>query len=339
MLGVLYFQVNIMLSSQTLTQFLLHHLAKHPDQMTLSLLLSDLATIGKAISQKTNKAGIAKILGSAGKTNVQDEEVQKLDMLSNELCKEYLTQTGRVAALASEEEDMPVDMGNAGKDAAYVIAFDPLDGSSNIDVNVSIGTIFSVHKRLPGIERTNERQFLQKGNEQVLAGYILYGSSTVLVCSFGDGVHEFTLDQGLGEFLLSQEHISIPSNAKYYSVNECNMKYVRENDQKRMLWLRDESGLRGRYIGSLVADFHRNLIKGGVFMYPEIDGKNTGTYAGKLRLNYELKPMAFLIEQAGGVATNGKGDNILDMTPDSLHQRCGFLVGNATVVEHIKKIT
>jgi len=327
-----------MLHSKTLTQFLLHHLAAHPDQVTLSLLLSDLATIGKAISQKINKAGIAKILGSEGRKNIQDEEVQKLDILSNDLCKQYLTQTGRVAALASEEEEKPVDMGHNGEDAQYVIAFDPLDGSSNIDVNVSIGTIFSVHRRLPHFARTDEQQFLQTGRDQVLAGYILYGSSTVLVFSFGEGVHEFTLDPGLGEFLLSHESITLPSLPRYYSVNECNMRHVSTSDQKKMCWLRDESGLRGRYIGSLVADFHRNLIKGGVFMYPEVDAKNTGTYLGKLRINYELKPLAFLVEQAGGLATDSKGEVIMDISPTSLHERSGFVIGNKDTVHHLHSL-
>ena len=325
-----------MLQTKTLTQFLITHLVDKPDHTTLSLLLSDLATIGKVISQKTNSAGIAKILGSAGKTNVQDEDVQKLDMLANDLCKEYLMQTGRVAALASEEEDTVVAMGDSGNLAEYIIAFDPLDGSSNIDVNVSIGTIFSVYKRIPELDRMDEKQFLQKGKEQVLAGYVLYGSSTVLVFSFGDGVHECTFDQGVGEFLLSNERISLPNTPAYYSVNECNVNCVHEYDKKRMMWLRDESGLRSRYIGSLVADFHRNMIKGGVFMYPEIYKKKEDVYVGKLRLNYELNPMAFLIEQVGGMATDGKGNRILDIEPKALHQRSGFIVGNTHIVETLE---
>ena len=315
----------------TLTQYLLEHLADHPNQKQLVLMMNDLATIGKMISQQTNRAGVADILGAAGAVNVQDEDVQKLDVYANELCKNYLKKTGHFAALASEEEEHPVDMGEDGTDAQYVIAFDPLDGSSNIDVNVSVGTIFSVHKRLAEFDRADERQFLQKGSDQVLAGYILYGSSTVLVFSFGDGVHEFTLDQGLGSFLLSNERMVLPAQAKYYSVNESNLKYMTEKDRQFVCWLRDESGLSGRYIGSMVSDFHRNLIKGGVFLYPAIDKKNTGIYAGKLRLNYELKPMAFLLDQAGGKSIGTDGD-ILAILPTSLHQRDAVVMGGEDLI-------
>lgn len=315
----------------TLTQYLLGHLSSHPDQKDLVLIMSDLATIGKQISHHTNHAGLIGIQGGAGVENIHGEDVQKLDVYANELCKEYLRQTGHFAALASEEEDRPVDMGEYGKDARYVIAFDPLDGSSNIDVNVSVGTIFSVHSVRTGCDRFDEKQFLQKGKDQVLAGYLLYGSGTVLVFSFGDGVHEFTLDQGLGEFLLSREHIRVPDTCDIYSVNEGNAPHFSQKDRQFIEYLKTEKKCSTRYIGSLVADIHRNLLKGGIFMYPGMDKKGSGEYAGKLRLNYELKPLAFLIERAGGQAIDGIRD-ILDIEPVSLHERAGFIAGNKSVV-------
>ncbi len=316
----------------TLSQYLLKSLMDHPDQGELTMILSDLATIAKFISRETNRAGLVDILGPAGSINVQGEVVQKLDTLANELCKQYLRETGHFAALASEEEEGVVDMGEFGKDAKYVIAFDPLDGSSNIDVNVSIGTIFSVHSRLPDVPRLDPRQFLQKGRDQVLAGYILYGTSTVLVFSHGRSVHEFTLDQGLGEFLLSRESIRIPDTCDIYSVNEGKQEYFQEKDRRFIEYLKKERKCGTRYIGSGVADMHRNIVKGGIFLYPALDDKKTGTYSGKYRLNFEAKPFAFLFEAAGGMATDGK-ENILDVVPTSLHQRIAFIAGNKDVVE------
>jgi len=317
---------------RTLKEYLLDHLADHPEQRELVMIMSNMATIGETISTQTNKAGLAGILGSLGQTNIQGETIQRLDVFANELCKKYLRATEHFAAMASEEESTVVDMGNDGARAKYVIAFDPLDGSSNIDVNVSIGTIFSVHKRLFNIDRLDERQFLQKGRDQVLAGYILYGSSTVLVFSFGDGVHEFTLDHGIGEYFLSNERVMIPPVAEYYSVNEGNTVYFERKDADFIAYLRDEKKLSARYIGSLVADFHRNMIKGGVYLYPAVDKGGKGIYTGKIRLNYELKPMAFLLEQAGGLATDGEM-NILDMEPTSLHERRAAILGSRDIVE------
>ncbi|MEK7123256.1 MAG: class 1 fructose-bisphosphatase [Patescibacteria group bacterium] len=316
----------------TLTQYLIGHLSSHPDQKDLVLIMSDLAVIGKQISHQTNHAGLVDIRGSAQRANASGDDVKKLDVYANELCKEYLSQTGHFSLLASEEEEYIVDMGDYGKNAKYVIAFDPLDGSSNIDVNVSIGTIFSVHKRLPDLDRTDERHYFQKGRDQVLAGYLLYGSSTVLVFSFGDGVHECTLDQGLGEFILSSEYIRTPDVCTMYSVNEANLTYMQERDRRFIDVLKNESHCATRYIGSLVADIHRNMLKGGIFLYPGIDKKGTGVYEGKLRLNYELKPLAFLIEQAGGRAIDGVTD-ILDIESTSLHQRCAFVAGTKAIVE------
>ncbi len=215
---------------KTLTQYLIKHLEEHPEQHDLIMIMADIESIGKVLSREVNRAGVTNILGSANETNVQDEEVQKLDIFSNNICKEYLRETGHFYAMASEEEERVVPMKGKGKNAKYVIAFDPLDGSSNIDVNVSVGTIFSVHKKARGASPSSSKHFLQKGKSQVLAGYILYGSSTVLVFTFGDGVHEFTLDQTLGEFLLSNERIMIPNKCTYYSMNEGNSAYLQEND-------------------------------------------------------------------------------------------------------------
>lgn len=321
-----------MLHTPTLTQYLLQQLSHHPEQKDLVLIMSDLATIGKYISRETNKAGLVGILGIDGSVNIQGEQVQKLDALANDLCKTYLKQTGHFAALASEEEESVVDMQEYGRDAKYIIAFDPLDGSSNIDVNVSIGTIFSVHHKRDDVERTDPKQFCQKGSDQVLAGYILYGTSTVLVFSFGDGVHEFTLDQSLGEFLLSNERMMVPNKCEIYSVNEGNTPYMKDKDKKFIDSLKFEKKCGSRYIGSLVADFHRNLIKGGIFLYPVVDKEGTGAYKGKLRLNYEAKPMAFLLAQAGGLAIDGE-KNILDVEPSELHQRIALIMGNKDVIE------
>ena len=315
----------------TLSQHLLEHLSDHSDQKDLVLIMSDLATIGKFISSQTNRAGLAGVLGEAGFVNVQNETVQKLDVFANESCKNFLRQTGHFAALASEEENGVVDMGKFGAKAKYVIAFDPLDGSSNIDVNVSVGTIFSVHKLIDGLDRLSSRQFLQPGREQVLAGYILYGSSTVLVFSFGLGVHEFTLDLGVGEFLLSREKICLPDVCSIYSVNEGNTVFFRQKDKDFIEFLKHQPKSTGRYIGSLVADFHRNLIKGGIYLYPAV-AKDGGDYQGKLRLNFEGKPLAFLVEQAAGLASDGK-NNILDIEPESLHQRVPLFIGNKEIVE------
>ncbi len=317
----------------TLTDYLLDHLKDHPEQHALVTVMNDLASIGKTISSHTNRAGLVGILGATGSENLHGEEVQKLDIFANDLCKRVLQSNPHIAAMASEEEDDPVDMGQDGAEGEYVIAFDPLDGSTNVDVNVSIGTIFSVHKKMDAIDRTDVSQFLQKGHEQVLAGYILYGSSTVLVFSFGDGVHEFTLDHEIGDYYLSNERVLVPDVCKIYSFNYGNEKYLQSRDAAFIEYLRDEHEAGSRYIGSLVADFHRNMLKGGVFMYPGMDKKGAGEFKGKLRLNYELKPMAFLLQQAGGLAVDGKS-NILDITPIKLHERTPIIMGNKNVIEH-----
>lgn len=318
---------------QTLQQYLLSELKDHPEQYELVMMMADIATIGKLISARTNRAGLTDITGLADTTNVQDETQAKLDIYSNDLCKAYLKNTGLFAALASEEEDKAVDLENPG--ANYVIAFDPLDGSSNIDVNVGIGTIFSVHKKLANIPAGDERQFLQPGRDQVLAGYVLYGSSTMLVFSWGDGVHAFTLDVDLGEFLLSDAHVKIPEAAPYYSFNESYADFMSETDQTYLKLVRQKTS-KLRWIGSLVADFHRNMIKGGVLVFPAIDTSGKQNFKPKLRLNYEAKPMAWLAEQAGGAASSGHMD-IMDIVPESLHQRVPVIIGNQTIVKAYKE--
>ena len=316
---------------QTLQQYLLGELKDHPERYELVMMMADIATIGKLISARTNRAGLTDIVGSAGTTNVQDETQARLDVYANDLCKNYLRRTGLFAAMASEEETEAVDLENP--EARYVIAFDPLDGSSNIDVNVGIGTIFSVHKKLADVPAGDERQFFQKGRDQVLAGYLLYGSSTMLVFSWGEGVHVFTLDVDLGEFLLSDEHVKIPATASYYSFNEAYAPYVSAADQKSLAKVRADTG-KQRWIGSLVADFHRNMIKGGVFIFPAFDVSGKGNFKPKLRLNYEAKPMAWLAEQAGGAATDGRND-ILDIMPSELHQRVPLIIGNKQLVKEV----
>lgn len=319
---------------KTLQQFLLQKLKNHPERYDLVLMMSDLATIGKLISAQTNRAGLAGITGLSGSTNVQDEDQAKLDVYANDLCKQYLSSTGLFAAMASEEEDEAVDLKNP--EGKYIIAFDPLDGSSNIDVNVAIGTIFSVHNKLADLPADNVKQFLQTGRGQILAGYILYGSSTVLVFSWGDGVHEFTLDVDLGEFLLSNEKMSVPDSCPYYSLNESYTSMMSQKDQYYLAEIKKTVG-KQRWIGSLVADFHRNLIKGGIFFFPAINKDGKGDFKPKLRLNYEAKPMAYLIEQAGGSAY-GSDSEILDIVPVELHQRVPLIIGNKKEVNQYKEM-
>lgn len=291
--------------------------------------MADIATIGKLLSAHTNRAGLTDTRGLSDTANVHAETQAKLDIYANDLCKDYLRRTGLFAAMASEEERDAVDLKNP--DAHYVIAFDPLDGSSNIDVNIPIGTIFSVHKKLDDIPAGDPRQFLQKGRDQVLAGYVLYGSSTMLVFSWGEGVHAFTLDMDLGEFLLSDVHLKFPDKVSYYSFNEAYGSFISEQDKKFLDKIRTTTGSL-RYVGALVADVHRNLIKGGVMFYPAIDTSGKGQFKPKLRLNYEAKPMAFLAEQAGGAGSTGTED-ILDIVPKELHERVSLIIGNKSIVQ------
>ena len=283
-----------------------------------------MALAAKVISSYVRRAGLAAVLGRAGAINVQGEEQQKLDVLANEVMKEVIEQTGRVCVTASEEDEDPVPVPLENRPGKYVLLFDPLDGSTNIDVNAAIGTIFSIHKRVtPDGTPGSLRDCLQPGRRQVAAGYIIYGSSTILVYTTGHGgAHGFTLDPRIGEFLLSHANIVTPKSGKYYSVNESN--YDRWSAGYREAVRLFKSRKNARYIGSLVADFHRNLIAGGIFMYPG----DTKSPKGKLRLLYEAAPLAFVAEAAGGAATDGE-QAILDIEPTALHQRTPLVIGSA----------
>lgn len=313
----------------------------HPEATgELTGLLNELIVAGKIISAEVNMAGLADILGQSGKTNIQGEEVQKLDEFANKTIKRRMEQCGYICVMASEEDDSIVSVLD-GYEGKYTVAFDPLDGSSNIDVNVSIGTIFSIHKKKSSGKQGEIEDLLQKGSDQVAAGYIIYGSSTMLVYTTGEGVHGFTLDPSVGEFFLSHPDIKIPQRSSYYSVNEAYTKYWHDNtrayiDHLKEMDYRGERSYSLRYIGSLVADFHRNLIKGGVFLYAR-DNKSTDKPDGKLRLLYEAAPLAMVVEQAGGQAITDDGRRILDITPNDLHQRVPLIIGSHEEMELAKE--
>ncbi|HPI80126.1 MAG: class 1 fructose-bisphosphatase [Cyclobacteriaceae bacterium] len=291
----------------------------------LSQLLRDIALASKVVNREVNKAGLIDIMGPLGSQNMAGDDQQKLDVLANIRFTRALKKGGEVCALVSEESESYEDLNNNGK---YVIAIDPLDGSSNIDVNVSIGTIFSIYRRISKVGGPiQQADILQKGSQQVAAGYILYGSSTMMVYTTGHGVNGFTFEQSLGEFFLSHPDMQMPEDGKIYSINEGQAnsfpdpvkKYVQDCKDKKMT---------ARYIGSLVADFHRNLLKGGIYIYPST-AKDPN---GKLRLMYECNALAYIAEQAGGRATDGNM-RILDIVPTTLHQRTPFFVGSKKMVE------
>lgn len=292
----------------------------------LSQLLRDIALSGKVVNREINMAGLINIAGGIGSQNVQGEDQQKLDVLANIRFSRALQKGGEVAAIISEEEEEIIETGNlAGK---YIVAIDPLDGSSNIDVNVSIGTIFSIYRRKTEAgEPVEEKDVLQKGSEQVAAGYILYGSSTMLVYTTGAGVNGFTLDPSLGEYVLSHSNMRIPEDGKIYSINEGSFASFEDGVKDYVEFCR-ENTYSGRYIGSLVADFHRNLLKGGIYIYP----KTQKSPNGKLRLMYECNSLAFIAEQAGGAASSGP-ERIMDIQPTEIHQRVPFFVGSKNMVE------
>ncbi|MCX8011121.1 MAG: class 1 fructose-bisphosphatase, partial [Ignavibacteria bacterium] len=294
-----------------------------------SYLLSDLALAAKVISLEVNKAGLVDILGFTGTENIHGEMVKKLDVFAHDMLIKAMDHGGHLCVMASEEEEDLIHIPPHHKIGKYVLLFDPLDGSSNIDVNVSIGTIFSIYKRkTPGNGHGTLEDCLRCGYEQEAAGYIVYGSSTILVYTTGRGVYGFTLDPSVGEFLLSHDNIKIPTKGKIYSINEGNYLYWQDGLKKYIKYLQQHDKSTGRpyslrYIGSMVSDIHRNLIYGGIFMYPS-DIKNPN---GKLRLMYECNPIAYIIEQAGGLATDGK-QRILDIQPKELHQRTPLFAGS-----------
>jgi len=323
----------------TIERHILDEQAFHPEATgTLTNILYDLALAGKVIASKTTRAGLAEILGRTEDINVQGETVLKLDRFADLTVTRLTDHTGRLAGLASEEnaEFLPIpDKYPMGK---YLLVFDPLDGSSNVDYNMPVGTIFGIYRRLKESGPAETAEFLQPGRNLVASGYIAYGTSTIFVYTAGHGVHGFTLDPHVGEFLLSHPNIEIPK-AKYFSVNLGYQMYWSLGVQRYTEYLQGrEGGVKGlslRYIGTLVSDFHRNLLAGGVFYYPA-DSKDPKAPSGKLRLLYEAAPLAFIAEQAGGYASDGNGP-ILDIEPTSLHQRTPLFIGNKELIEKVEE--
>lgn len=304
-------------------------------QGTFSVLLSGMTLATKMIQARVRRAGLMDALGSAGETNVQGEVQQKLDVYANQALLDSLGTRDAVAMLISEENEQPVVIDRAPGTGRYIVVFDPLDGSSNIDVNVSVGTIFSVFRRPSGFEQDHVGAALQPGMKQVAAGYVVYGSSTIFVYTAGRGVFGFTLDPNIGAYVLCYDHMKMPEQGKYYSVNEANIDAFPPAYQEYLAQLRS-GGLgheySSRYVGSLVADFHRTLLKGGVFLYPPTSSHPSG----KLRLMYEANPLAFIAEQAGGMATNGQG-RILEIQPESIHQRTPLAIGSRVEMEAFER--
>ena len=322
---------------KTIEQHILDQQRKFPGASgEFSGLLYDVALAAKMIAKQVNRAGLANILGSTEEINIQGEVVQKMDKYANELLINILTNGGKVCAIASEENENIVEIHDNFLSGKYAISMDPLDGSSNIGANVSVGTIFSIHHKVSKGHRGSEEDCLQKGSQQACAGYVIYGSSTMLVYTTGTGVHGFTLDPSVGEFILSHENIQIPEPCKIYSVNEGNYNYWSEGTKKYVTYLKEADNATNRpytsrYIGSLVSDFHRNLLYGGIFLYPADYKKNRNKPEGKLRLLFEAAPIAFIAEQAGGYATTGT-QRMLDIQPEHLHQRVPLIVGNKSEV-------
>lgn len=304
---------------------------KHPNASgQYSWLLSGITLATKMISSYVRRAGLIDVWGEHGSTNVQGEEVKKLDIIANDALKRVLGYRGNVGIIASEEDDEPRVIQDVTAEDSYIIMFDPLDGSSNIDVNVSVGTIFTIFRNPKEIE-TTEKSVLQPGAEQVAAGYVLYGSSTVLVYTDGNGVHQFTLDPQFGAYLLTRENMQMPKHSGTYSVNEAYLHKFPEPYQRYLHWSKhpDGGGYSSRYVGSLVADFHRILVKGGIFMYPPTIEQPEG----KLRLMYECNPLAFVAEQAGGMALGAGGRRIMEIEPTDVHDRTPLIIGSKENVE------
>ena len=300
----------------------------------LSRLINSIRLSAKVVNHEVNKAGLVDITGAAGETNIQGEDQQKLDVYANDVFIQTMTKRNIVCGIASEEEDdfISVNSQDGGYQNKYVVLIDPLDGSSNIDVNVSVGTIFSIYRRVTPVGQPVEaKDFLQKGSEQVAAGYVVYGTSTMLVYTTGHGVNGFTLNPAIGTFYLSHPNMEFPEDGKIYSVNEGNYVHFPQGVKNYIKYCQAEGEGRpytSRYIGSLVSDFHRNMIKGGIYFYP----KSSKNEAGKLRLLYECNPMAFLAEQAKGKASDGY-HRIMDIEPTELHQRVPFFAGSTKMVE------
>jgi fructose-1,6-bisphosphatase I len=319
----------------TLDEFIIHRQKDFPFASgELTGLLRDIGVAAKIVNREVNKAGLVNILGVADSQNVSGDEVQKLDIYANEKLIECLKNSGECCGVASEEnEDFTPIPPVSGKASKYVVVFDPLDGSSNIDVNVSVGTIFGIYRRESSEDGPCQLEdFLQKGTDLVAAGYVLYGTSTLLVYTTGRGVNGFTLDPSIGEFCLSHRDIQIPARGRYYSVNQgYYLKF--DVEMRRYIDHCSEMNLRLRYIGSMVSDIHRTLFKGGIFLYP-----HTRKYTqGKLRLVYECNPLGFIVEQAGGKAISCNLERILDMQPEHLHQRTTIAIGSPEMVDEMRE--
>lgn len=327
--------------AQTLNEFIVNQQNAFPyAQGDLTRLLGHIGIASRIINREVRMAGLVDILGETGAQNIQGESVKKLDAFANEQFKSILGSSIEVCGLVTEEEEDVVSFdSDLSREGKYIVCMDPMDGSSNIDVNVSIGTVFSIYRRISETGKPSEEMdFLQPGTQQVAAGYVLYGSSTMLVYTTGLGVTGFTLDPSIGEYFLSHEKITMPGFGPTYSINEGNyinfpagvkqyIKYCQEDDPET------NRPYTSRYVGSLVADFHRNMLKGGIYIYPE----HTDNPKGKLRLTYECNPIAFLAEQAGGLATDGRGNRILEKKPESIHERVPFFVGSSDMVRKVEK--
>lgn len=319
--------------AMTLDEFIIKRQAKYADATgSLTAVLRDIGVASKLINRVVNRAGLANVLGEAGVDNSSGDIVQKLDLLSNDAFLDCLKSSGECCGVASEELDEFITLPKVeGRTADYVVVMDPLDGSSNIDVNVSVGTIFGIYKRLTPLEDDVElKDFLQKGSELVGAGYVLYGTSTLLVYTTGNGVNGFTLDPSIGEFCLSHENIQMPKSGNWYSINQGYYTLYPEVMRRYIDTLTDDNK-RLRFIGSMVADVHRNLFKGGIFLYPETSNNPDG----KLRLLYECAPLSFIVEQAGGKSVNTKLERIMDLEVTDLHQKTPVVMGSADMVDEM----
>jgi fructose-1,6-bisphosphatase I len=320
--------------NQTLGEFIIENQSSFKyTSGELSRLINSIRLAAKVVNHEVNKAGLVDIIGAAGDINIQGEDQQKLDVYANDKFIQTMTNRNIVCGIASEEEDdfITINSQDENHQNKYVVLIDPLDGSSNIDVNVSVGTIFSVYRRVTPVGTPVQLEdFLQKGNQQVAAGYIIYGTSTMLVYTTGDGVNGFTLNPAIGTFYLSHPNMQFPEDGRIYSVNEGNYIHFPQGIKNYIKYCQKEEGDRpytSRYIGSLVSDFHRNMIKGGIYMYP----KSSKASNGKLRLLYECNPMAYLAEQANGKASDGF-NRIMDIEPTELHQRVPFICGSKNMV-------
>ncbi len=326
----------------TIERFILDQERRHPQATgELTRLLYDMALAAKIIAAATTRAGLAGVLGQAGGTNTYGENQKKLDILADETIYRMNDHTSRLCAMASEEHDKVLDIPPHYGTGRYVLLYDPLDGSSNVDVNVSVGSIFAIHRKISEGVRGTLADFLQPGSRLVAAGYMIYGPSTMMVYSTGQGVHGFTLDPGIGEFLLTHPNIRIPAKARYYSANQGQEKFWTEGVRRLLRVLQGIDGegsapLSHRYVGSMVADMHRNLLEGGIFFYPG-DLREPDKPYGKMRLLFEAQALAFLTEQAGGYASDGIG-SILDIQPHDLHQRVPVIMGNRDLVELAERL-